>query len=142
MLRLVSLLALCLPLMAEAACPRTISGTYSGYLVETRSDGSTAIFLAQIVITAQGTGTTTLLGGARTGPNGYATTPSTFSFTSTGTFSSRTCSGINTTASGPDAGRQSLYTVSNNGNTLHIVVGVEEGDGSGVSASLGVFNKQ
>jgi len=127
---------------ASAACPKTISGTYSGYIVETRSDGSTAIFLARVVITAQGTGTTTLLGGARTGPNGYATTPSTFSFTSTATFSSTTCSGITTATSGPEIGNKSLYTVSNNGNTMHIVIGVEETDGSGVSASLGVLTKQ
>jgi hypothetical protein len=127
---------------ASAACPKTISGTYSGYIVETRSDGSTAIFLARVVITAQGTGTTTLLGGARTGPNGYATTPSTFSFTSTATFSSTTCSGITTTTSGPEIGTKSLYTVSNNGNTMHIVIGAEETDGSGVSASLGVLTKQ
>jgi len=127
---------------ASAACPKTISGTYSGYIVETRSDGSTAIFLARVVITTQGTGTTTLLGGARTGPNGYATTPSTFSFTSTATFSSTTCSGITTTTSGPEIGTKSLYTVSNNGNTLHTVIGVEETDGSGVSASLGVLTKQ
>jgi hypothetical protein len=127
---------------ASAACPKTISGIYSGYIVETRSDGSTAIFLARVVITAQGTGTTTLLGGARTGPNGYATTPSTFSFTSTATFSSTTCSGITTATSGPEIGNKSLYTVSNNGNTMHIVIGVEETDGSGVSASLGVLTKQ
>ena len=127
---------------ASAACPKTISGTYSGYIVETRSDGSTAIFLARVVITAQGTGTTTLLGGARTGPNGYATTPSTFSFTSTATFSSTTCSGITTATSGPEIGNKSLYTVSNNGNTMHIVIGVEETDGSGVSASLAVLTKQ
>ena len=127
---------------AGAFCPRTISGIYSGYIVETRSDGSTAIFLARVVITSQGTGTTTLLGGARTGPNGYATTPSTFSFTSTATFSSTTCSGIITTTSGTEIGTKSLYTVSNNGNTLHTVIGVEETDGSGVSASLGVLTKQ
>jgi len=127
---------------AGAACPKTIAGTYSGYIVETRSDGSTAIFLARVVITTQGTGTTTLLGGARTGPNGYATTPSTFSFTSTATFSSTTCSGIITTTSGPEIGTKSLYTVSNNGNTLNTVIGVEETDGSGVNASLGVFTKQ
>jgi hypothetical protein len=127
---------------ASAACPKTISGIYSGYIVETRSDGSTAIFLARVVITTQGTGTTTLLGGARTGPNGYATTPSTFSFTSTATFSSTTCSGITTATSGPEIGNKSLYTVSNNGNTMHIVIGVEETDGSGVSASLGVLTKQ
>ena len=31
MLRLVSLIALCLPLLAEAACPRSISGNYVAY---------------------------------------------------------------------------------------------------------------
>ena len=127
---------------ASAACPKTIAGNYSGYIVETRSDGSTTLLLATVVITAKGTGTTYLLGGARSGPDGSETTPSTISFTSTATFSSSTCSGITTTTSGPEIGQKSLYTISNNGNTLNSVVGVKEVDGSGVSVSLGVFNKQ
>jgi len=142
-IRLIAIMSLLsLASTANAACPKAISGTYSGYLVETRSDGSTTLILATTVVTTQGTGTTTLLGGARSGPNGSATTTSTFSFTTTATFSSSTCSGITTVTSGPETGAKSLYTISNNGNSLNSVGGLRESDGSGVSVSLGVFTKQ
>ena len=142
MLRLISLLALCLPLAAEAACPRSPAGTYSGYTTETRGDGSVTNILSTTVIRSNGTGTATIRGVVRSGESGYELEESGAEFLFTYSYSSSTCSGTLTYTSGPFQGQKAVLTVGDSGKTVYTVFGASETEGAGFRSAIGVSTKQ
>ena len=142
MLRSALLLGCLLPIVAEAACPRSPAGTYSSYTTEARGDGSVTHILSTTVIRTNGTGTATIRGVARSGESGYALEQSTAEFSFNYTYSSSTCSGTFAYTNGPFQGLTAVFTVSDSGKTVYGILGSAESDGPGFRSSVTVSTKQ
>ena len=142
MLRSALLLGCLLPIVAEAACPKSPAGTYSSYTTESRGDGSVTHILSTTVIRTNGTGTQTVRGIARSGESGYALEQSAAEFSFTYNYSSSTCSGTSIFTNGPFRGSTTVFTVGDSGKTVYGILGSAETDGPGFRSSVTVSTKQ
>jgi len=142
-MRLAALVFACLlPLATQAACPKSLVGTYSYIDTIYRGDGSVATGVGTAQITSNTAGSITYSAYSQSGLDGYAPEENFNTVPVAITFNSKTCIGKFVT---PDLGEglmNSYFVVANNGNTIYTLDGRGSRDTSTFFSGTSILTKQ